>query len=43
MDIAKQIHEKIRSLGANALVITELAEGSHVRSIMVTPLTCDLR
>jgi len=43
MDIAKQIHEKLRSLGANALAITDLTEESHVRKIMVTPLTCDLR
>ena len=43
MDVAKRIHEKLRSLGANAFVITDLKEDTHVRSIMVTPLTCDLR
>lgn len=43
MDVARQIHEKLRSLGANAFVITDLKEDTHVRRIMVTPLTCDLR
>jgi hypothetical protein len=43
MDLAQRIHEKLRSLGANAFVITDLKEDSHGRSIMVTPLTCDLR
>ena len=43
MDIAERIHERIRSLGANGLVITDLTEDSRVRRIMVTPLTCDLR
>ncbi len=43
MDIAKRIHEKLRSLGANALVITDLTQDPQVKSIMVTPLTCDLR
>ncbi len=43
MDVAKRIHEKVRSLGANAFVITDLKEDTHVRSIMVTPLACDLR
>ena len=43
MDIAERIHARIRSLGANALVITDLTEDPRVRSIMVTPLTCDLR
>lgn len=43
MDIAARIHERIRSLGANGLVITDLTEDSRVRRIMVTPLTCDLR
>jgi len=42
MDVAKLIHEKLRGLGANAFVITDLKEDSHVRSIMVTPLACDL-
>ena len=42
MDVAKRIHEKLRSLGANAFVITDLKEDTHVRSIMVTPLACDL-
>jgi hypothetical protein len=43
MDVAKRIHEKLRSLGANAFVITDLKEDTHIRSIMVTPLACDLR
>jgi len=43
MDVAKRIHEELRSLGANAFVITDLKEDTHVRSIMVTPLACDLR
>ena len=43
MDVATRIHAKLRSLGANAFVITDLKEDTHVRSIMVTPLACDLR
>jgi hypothetical protein len=43
MDIAGRIHEKLRSLGANGLLITDLTKDPLVRSIMVTPLTCDLR
>ena len=43
MDVAKWVHERIRSLGANAFVITDLKEDTHVRSIMVTPYACDLR
>lgn len=43
MDFAMRIHERLRSLGANAFVITDLNEDTHVRSITVTPLTCDLR
>ena len=42
MDLAKRIHEKLRSLGANAFAITDLNEGAYVVSMMVTPLTCDL-
>lgn len=42
MDVARQIHERLRSLGANAFVITSLTEDTHVRRIDVTPLTCDL-
>ena len=42
MDVAKQIHERLRSLGANAFVITDLKEGTRVRSITVVPLTCEL-
>jgi hypothetical protein len=42
LEVAKQIHEKLRSLGANAFVITDLEEDTHVRRIMVTPLACDL-
>lgn len=40
MDVAEQIHTILRSLGANAFVITELKEDTEVRSITVTPLTC---
>ena len=43
MDVAKRIHEILRSMGANAFMITDLEEDTHVRSVMVTPLTCDLR
>ena len=43
IDLAERIHAKIRSLGANAFVITDLKEDSHVRNITITPLTCDLR
>jgi len=43
MDVARRIHEKLRGLGANAFVITDLKEDTHVRSITVTPLACDLR
>ena len=43
IDVAKWIDERIRSLGANAFIITDLREDTQVRSIMVTPLTCDLR
>ena len=42
MDVAKRIHEKLRGLGANAFVITDLKEDTHIRSITVTPLACDL-
>ena len=42
IDVAKRIHEKLRSLGANAFVITDLNEDTHFTSMMVTPLTCDL-
>jgi hypothetical protein len=43
MDVAERIHVKLRSLGANAFVITDLKEDTLVRSITVTPLACDLR
>ena len=43
MDVAKQIHKRLRSLGANAFVIVDLKEDTHVRSITVVPLTCKLR
>ncbi len=43
MDVAKRIHGKLRSLGANAFVITDLKEDTHIRSIVVTPYACDLR
>ena len=42
MDLAKRIHEKLISLGANAFKITDLKEDTRVRSMVVTPLTCDL-
>ena len=42
MDVARRIHEKLRSMGANAFVITDLEEDTHVRRIMVTPYACDL-
>ena len=42
MDVAKRIHEKLRSLGANAFVITNVKEDINVRTMMVTPLRCDL-
>ena len=41
MDVAKQIHKRLRSLGANAFVIADLKEGTHVRSITVIPLVCE--
>ena len=43
MDVAKRIHERVRSLGANAFVMIDVAKDTRGRSIMVTPLTCDLR
>jgi len=43
MDVAKRIHERLRSVGANAFVITDLKEDTYVRMITVTPLACDLR
>ncbi len=42
MDVARQVHERLLGLGANAFVITDLKEDTHVRSIMVTPYACDL-
>ena len=42
MDVAKQIHQILQSLGANAFVITDLDEDTRVRSITVTPLACDI-
>ncbi len=43
IDVAKQIHEELRRRGANAFVITDLKEDSRVRSVVVTPFTCNLR
>ena len=43
MDVAKQIHKRLRSLGANAYVIADLKEDTHVRSITVIPLVCKLQ
>ena len=42
MNLAKQVHEKLRSIGANGFVIIELKEETLVRSIKVVPLTCVL-
>ena len=42
IDLAAQVHERLRSMGANAFVINELQEGTLVRSITVTPLACQL-
>lgn len=42
IDVAKRIHEKIRSLGANAFSMIEVEKDAHTRSLMVTPLTCSL-
>lgn len=43
IDFASRIHEKLRTLGANAFVIVDIKEDTRVRSIMVTPFRCDLR
>ena len=43
LDVARQIHEILLSLGANAFVITDVKEDSRVRSMTVIPLVCDLR
>lgn len=43
MDVANRIHEKLRDLGANAFVITDIKEDTLVRSVRVTPFTCVLR
>ena len=43
LDVANRIHEKLRTLGANAFVIIDIKEDTRVRSIMVTPYTCALR
>ncbi len=43
IELAKLIHQKVRGLGANAFVISDLREDSRARSVLVTPLTCDLR
>lgn len=43
MDLAEQVHARLRSLGANAFIINDLIEDADGRRIMVTPLTCDLR
>lgn len=42
LDVARQIHEILLSLGANAFVITDVREDSRLRSMTVTPLVCDL-
>ena len=43
LDVASQVHEKLRTLGANAFVIIDIKEDTRVTSIMVTPYTCALR
>ena len=43
LDVANRIHEKLRTLGANAFVIIDIKEGTRVTSITVTPYTCALR
>lgn len=40
MNLAKQVHERLRSMGANGFVIIELKEETLVRTIKVVPLTC---
>jgi len=40
MSLAKQVHERLRSMGANGFVIVNLKEETLVRSIKVLPLTC---
>lgn len=42
IDVASRIHEKLRALGANAFVITQMKEDTRVRSVTVTPYTCRL-
>jgi len=42
MDLAKQVHARLRSLGANGFMITDLKEDTLVKSIKVVPLTCVL-
>lgn len=42
LDIARQIHARLRALGANAFSTTDMKEDARGRSIVVTPLTCDL-
>ncbi len=42
MDLAKQVHRRLRSMGANGFVIIDLKEDTLVRSIKVVPLTCVL-
>lgn len=42
MDLASQVHDRLRSMGANGFVILELKEETLVKSIKVVPLTCAL-
>ena len=42
MDLASQVHDRLRSMGANGFVILELKEDTLVKSIKVVPLTCAL-
>ncbi len=42
MNLAKQVHERLRGMGANGFVIIELKEDTLVRTIKVVPLTCVL-
>ena len=40
MNLAEQVHIRLRSMGANGFVIIDLKEDTLVRSIKVVPLTC---
>lgn len=42
-EIARQIHETIRGLGANAFVLLDYPMNARSSDVKVIPLTCDLR